>query len=71
MSHMPCLTRLTSVLQITVPGGTPTTVKAFLHDSFAYDLSFIGPVVGILFGFTIFFAGLGILCLMFINYQKR
>lgn len=62
---------IASVLQIRVPGGTDTTIKDYLHDSLGYDLGFIGPVVGILFAFTIFFAGLGILCLMFVNYQKR
>lgn len=58
-------------MQITVPGGSPTTIQAILGDMYGYHLSFIGPVVGILLGFTIFFAGLGILCLMFVNYQKR
>lgn len=58
-------------MQITVPGSDSLTIKQYLANFYGYDLGFIGPVVGILFGFIIFFAGLAILCLMFVNYQRR
>lgn len=58
-------------LQITIPGASPTTIQAYLSQNYGYEYSFIGPVVGILLGFTIFFAGLAIVVLMTMNYQKR
>ena len=51
------------VLQITQPGGPNTTVQAYLADNYDYHYDFIGPVVGILLAFTIFFAGLAIVML--------
>ena len=48
-------------LQIAILGTTETpTIQQYIKDSFGYEYSFIGPVVGILLGFTVFFAGLAI-----------
>lgn len=60
-----------NLLQIDIPGSTPTTIQDYLAANYNYHYSFIGPVVGILLGFTIFFAGLAIAVLMSLNYQKR
>ena len=47
--------------QVIILGSTNTiTIKEFLKVSLGYEYSFIGPVVGILLGFTIFFGGLAI-----------
>ena len=48
-------------MQITVVGqnGAPT-IKQYLVESFGYRYSFVGQVVAILLGFTVFFAGLAI-----------
>eukprot|EP00891_Asterochloris_glomerata_P005114 jgi/Astpho2/5114/Aster-06326 len=52
--------------------GQPVmTIKQYLNQNYDYQLSFIGPIVGIMFGFIIFFAGLAIVCLKFVNFQKR
>ena len=59
------------MLQIDIPGSTPTTIQDYLAQNYGYHYSFIGPVVGILLGFTVFFAGLAIAVLMGLNYQKR
>ena len=39
--------------------NTPT-IKEYLQQNFNYKYSFIGPVIGILLGFTVFFGGLAI-----------
>ena len=44
------------------------TIKQYLDQNYDYQLSFIGPIVGIMFGFIIFFAGLAIVCLKFVNF---
>ena len=44
------------------------TIKQYLNQNYDYQLSFIGPIVGIMFGFIIFFAGLAIVCLKFVNF---
>lgn len=59
--HLRRLTPVTCATQITVVGQTDTpTIKQYLQDNFNYKYSFIGPVIGILIGFTIFFGGLAI-----------
>ena len=58
-------------LQISIPGAPTTTIQGYLQQNYGYEYSFIGPVVGILLGFTVFFAGLAIVVLMTMNYQKR
>ena len=44
------------------------TINQFLYNYYDYKVSFIGPIVGIMFGFIIFFAGLAIVCLKFVNF---
>ncbi len=39
--------------------------------SFNYKYSFVGPVVGILLGFAVFFAVLAVVTLRYSNFQKR
>ena len=36
------------------------TIKQYLEESFDYRYSFIGQVLAILLGFTVFFAGLAV-----------
>ncbi len=43
----------------------------YLKQSFNYKYSFIGPVIGILLGFTVVFAGLAVVTLRFGKFQKR
>jgi hypothetical protein len=57
--------------QISIPGGGTTTIKQYLADNYNYQYSWIGPVIGILCGFMVFFGALAILSLKFINYQRR
>lgn len=54
-----------------MPGSDPISIQDYLAENYGYHYSFIGPVVGILLGFTVFFAGLAIVVLMTMNYQKR
>ena len=61
----------TVVMQITVPGSADMSIQDYLASNYDFHYSFIGPVVGILLGFTVFFAGLAIVVLMTMNYQKR
>lgn len=46
-------------------------MQDFLDENFSYQYSFIGPVVGILLGFTVFFAALAVVTLRFGKFQKR
>ena len=57
--------------QVSIPGGGSTTIRAYLEEYYNYKTPFIGPVFGILVAFTVFFAGLAILSLKMINYQRR
>ena len=45
--------------------------QEYVKLSFNYRYSFIGPVVGILLAFTLFFAALAVITLRFSNFQKR
>lgn len=58
-------------MQVTIPGGGTTTIRAYLETTFSYQHSWIGNVVGILVAFMVFFGALAILSLKFINYQRR
>lgn len=71
LHHLLCLLIAGACLQLEIPGADPSTVQDYLAQNYGYHYSFIGPVVGILLGFTIFFAGLAIVVLMTMNYQKR
>ena len=71
MHHTFVLLMAGAFLQLTIPGADNTTIQQYLSQNYGYEYSFIGPVVGILLGFTVFFAGLAIVVLMTMNYQKR
>lgn len=45
--------------------------QEYLQQNFNYRYSFIGPVVGILLAFTVFFAALAVITLRFGKFQKR
>ena len=51
--------------------GDGSAPQEYLKQSFNYHYSFIGPVVGILLAFTVFFAALAVLTLRFGKFQKR
>ena len=46
-------------------------LQEYLRVSFNYKYSFVGPVVGILMGFAVFFAVLAVVSLRYSNFQKR
>lgn len=48
-------TRIT--IQLEGQDSPPITVADYLETTFGFEYSFMGPVVGILLGFTVFFAG--------------
>lgn len=58
-------------VQVAIPGGGTTTIKAYLRDTYSYELEFIGPVVAILVGFSCFFIVMAVVVLRTINFQKR
>ncbi|CAL9009960.1 unnamed protein product [Prunus brigantina] len=57
---------------IRAPGITPDpTVKRYIEDHFGYDPNFMGPVAGVLVGFTLFFAFMFAYCIRTLNFQVR
>ncbi|KAA8540358.1 hypothetical protein F0562_024723 [Nyssa sinensis] len=57
---------------IRVPGMSPDpTVKWYVEDHFGYDPDFMGPVAGVLVGFTVFFAFTYAYCIKNLNFQMR
>ncbi|KAJ7951716.1 Pleiotropic drug resistance ABC transporter [Quillaja saponaria] len=57
---------------IKVPGVTPDpTIKQYIEDYFGYDPDFIGPVAGVLVGFSAFFAFLYAFGIKTLNFQTR
>ncbi|BFG24412.1 hypothetical protein CerSpe_106880 [Prunus speciosa] len=57
---------------IRAPGITPDpTVKGYIEDHYGYDPNFMGPVAGVLVGFTLFFAFLFAYCIRTLNFQVR
>ncbi|BBG98920.1 ABC-2 and Plant PDR ABC-type transporter family protein [Prunus dulcis] len=57
---------------IRAPGITPDpTVKGYIEDHFGYDPNFMGPVAGVLVGFTLFFAFMFAYCIRTLNFQVR
>ncbi|KAF8025631.1 hypothetical protein BT93_F2467 [Corymbia citriodora subsp. variegata] len=57
---------------IVVPGMSPDpTVKWYIEHHYGYDPSFMGPVAGVLVGFTLFFALLFAYCIRSLNFQMR
>nr|DAD44607.1 TPA_asm: hypothetical protein HUJ06_002837 [Nelumbo nucifera] len=57
--------------QIRVPGGGTQSIKSYVTDHFGYDTGFIGPVAGILVGFTVFFAFMYAYAIKVLNFQQR
>ena len=39
--------------QIAIPGGGTTTIAQFMSDTFNYQYTWIGPVIGILVAWTV------------------
>jgi hypothetical protein len=58
-------------LQVAIPGGGTTMIKAYLSDTYGYELHDIGRVVGTLVAFSAFFIFMAIVVLRTINFQKR
>ncbi|PIA56929.1 hypothetical protein AQUCO_00700938v1 [Aquilegia coerulea] len=56
---------------IKVPGSGNQRIKDFIADYYGYNSSFLGPVAGVLVGFTVLFAFLFALGINTFNYQKR
>ncbi|KAG6669262.1 hypothetical protein I3843_01G223600 [Carya illinoinensis] len=57
---------------IKVPGmARDPTVKWYVENHFGYDPSFMGPVAGVLVGFTVFFASMYAYCIKTLNFQMR
>ncbi|KAL5822739.1 hypothetical protein ACOSQ4_020639 [Xanthoceras sorbifolium] len=57
---------------ITVPGLTEKrSIKWYIEDNFGYDPEFMGPVAGVLVGFTAFFAFMFAYCIKTLNFQIR
>lgn len=58
--------------RIRVPGMSPDpTIKWYIEHHFGYDPGFMGPVAGVLVGFTAFFALLFAYCIKSLNFQTR
>ncbi|KAK9938203.1 hypothetical protein M0R45_014956 [Rubus argutus] len=57
---------------IKAPGmASDPTVKWYIEDHFGFDPNFMGPVAGVLIGFTLFFAFLYGYCIKTLNFQIR
>lgn len=52
-------------------GSAPISIADYLQQSFNFRYSFMGPVVGILLGFTVFFAGLAVVTLRFMKVNAQ
>ncbi|XP_010250339.1 PREDICTED: ABC transporter G family member 42-like [Nelumbo nucifera] len=57
--------------QIRVPGVGTQSIKSYVTDHFGYDTGFIGPVAGVLVGFTVFFAFMYAYAIKVLNFQQR
>jgi cytochrome c oxidase subunit IV len=53
------------------PDGTEKPMNVFLQDTFGYDYSFRGGVIGILVIFMLGFAGLAVVTFTHLRYQRR
>ncbi|XP_057977096.1 ABC transporter G family member 42-like isoform X2 [Malania oleifera] len=57
---------------IKVPGVEPDpSIKWYVENHFGYNLNFMGPVAGVLVGFTVVFALIFAFCIMKLNFQRR
>ena len=66
-----CLMPFWRAHQVAIPGGGSTTIKAYLRETFGYELGFIGPVIAILVMFSVFFMFMAVVVLRTINFQRR
>ncbi|XP_059456290.1 ABC transporter G family member 35-like [Corylus avellana] len=58
--------------KIKVPGLVDDpTIKAYIQDHYGYNPDFMGPVAGVLVGFTFFFAFMFAYCIRTLNFQTR
>ncbi|CAE5957541.1 unnamed protein product [Arabidopsis arenosa] len=57
---------------IALLGGAPgLTVKQYIKDQYGFESDFMGPVAGVLVGFTVFFAFIFAFCIKTLNFQTR
>uniref|UniRef100_A0A7N1A3M5 ABC transporter domain-containing protein n=2 Tax=Kalanchoe fedtschenkoi TaxID=63787 RepID=A0A7N1A3M5_KALFE len=57
---------------IKVPGrAEDPTIQWYVENHFGYDPDFMGPVAGVLVGFTMFFAFMFAYCIKILNFQTR
>lgn len=57
--------------EISVPGGGLKKIKVYVEDHFGYSRDLMGPVAGVLVGFTVFFAFMFGFCIKALNFQHR
>ncbi|GLU14435.1 hypothetical protein SLE2022_310060 [Rubroshorea leprosula] len=56
---------------IKVPGSSGQPIRSYIESHLGYDPNFMGPVAGVLVGFTVFFAFLYAYCIKTLNFQMR
>ena len=57
---------------IKVPGmQKDPAIKEYIESHFGYDPNFMGPVAGVLVGFSVFFAFMFAYCIKTLNFQNR
>ncbi|XP_026448913.1 ABC transporter G family member 36-like [Papaver somniferum] len=57
---------------ITIPGqSSPKAINVYVQEHFGYQTDFMGPVAGVLVGFTVFFAFMYAYCIKSLNFQTR
>ncbi|KAI4379328.1 hypothetical protein MLD38_005643 [Melastoma candidum] len=56
---------------ITLPSGQTMQTNEYIKETFGYDPNFLGPVAGVLVGFTVFFAFMYAYCIKALNFQMR
>ncbi|KAI3945284.1 hypothetical protein MKX01_035045 [Papaver californicum] len=56
---------------ITVTDSTPKAINIYVQEHFGYQTDFMGPVAGVLVGFTVFFAFTYAYCIKTLNFQTR
>ncbi|KAI3935814.1 hypothetical protein MKX01_032998 [Papaver californicum] len=56
---------------ITIPGKDSQAINLYVQDHFGYKTDFMGPVAGVLVGFTVFFAFMYAYCIKTLNFQTR
>ncbi|XP_042517769.1 ABC transporter G family member 36-like [Macadamia integrifolia] len=56
---------------IKVSGGNRQSIKTYVEEHFGYDTNFMGPIAGVLVGFTVFFAFIFAYAIKALNFQQR